>query len=209
MGGGGSSDLDDDGGGLVSGAWDSAGLSRDEWLERPLDVRIRLAAAPYLVGWRYSLSSPRVAYSSPSVPDSLVGGARVTNCSTLTASLLTSVYADRPWTGREYGDLQVFADRLPSTPDAPILAGYRMGIASPVDAFAAGRWHIVQGWRRLGSKPSGHAFLVLAGEDPEAIVVLEASSLEGGIGPRYKPTTASALREQYAAALFLGVLSER
>ena len=193
----------------MTGAWLSAGLSFEEWLERPLDVRIRLAAAPYLVGWGYSLSAPRVAFESPGVPDSLVGGNRLTNCSTLTASLLTSVYADRPWTGREYGDLQVFADRLPSTPDSPILAGVRMGVASPVDDFAAGRWHIVQGWRRLGSSPSGHAFLVLAGSDSGSLLVLEASSLEGGIGPRYKTTTATDLREQYAAALFLGVLSDR
>jgi len=181
-------------------------MDRDYWLQHALDVRIRLAAAPYMVGWSYSLSSPRVAYPSPGVPSSLVGGSRVTNCSTLTASLLTSVFADRPWTTREYGDLQVFADRLPSAPDAPIRAALRMGIAEETHRFLSDRWHLVQGWRRLGSKPSGHAFLVLAGEDPEELLVLEASSLEGGIGPRYKSTTATKLREQYGAALYLGVL---
>jgi hypothetical protein len=162
-----------------------------------------------MLGWSYSFASPRVAYASPGIPSSLVGGARVTNCSTLTASLLTSVFADRPWTSREYGDLQVFADRLPDTPDSPIRAALRMGIAERTEQFLAKRWHLVQGWRSLGSRPLGHAFLVLAGDEPEDLLVLEASSRENGIGPRYKQSTATALAEEYGAGLYLGALVRR
>jgi hypothetical protein len=192
---------------MIRKAWEAAGVDLDQWLARKVGLRIRLAAAPYMVGWGYSLGSPRVAYPSPGVPESLVGGERVTNCSTLTASLVTSVFADRPWTSREYGDLQVFADRLPDSPDAPIRAAVRMDVAIETESFVAKRWHIVQGWRSLGAKPSGHAFLVRAGEDAESLLVLEATSRGGGIGPRYLSTTASALRKEYGAGLFLGVLS--
>lgn len=189
----------------MSFAWDCAGLDVGHWLQRSVDARIRLSAAPYMVGWGYSSGSPRVAYESPGVPSSLVLGSRVTNCSTLTASILTSVFADRPWSGREYGDLQVFADRLPNSPDAPIRAAERMAVATPVEELVRGRWHLVQGWRSLGSSPSGHAFFALAGDDIENPLVLEATSIDGE-GPRYKQKSMADLRDYYRTAMYFGLL---
>ena len=190
----------------MSTANDAAGLTEASWCRHALDIRIRLAAAPYMVGWGYSVSSPRVAFESPGVPSSLVGGARLTNCSTLTASLLTSAFPDHPWTEREYGDLQVFADRLPESPWSPISAAVRMGVAKSTTDFHPRRWSLVQGWRSLGANPSGHAFLAFADSDSESLLVLEATSIDG-IGPRYKTTTATALRESYPAGLYIGVLT--
>ena len=189
--------------GIAPTAWEVAGLTVEEWLRHSLDVRIRIAAAPYMTGWHYAVAEPSVAYDSPAIPRSMIARNHGTNCSTMTASLLTSVFADSPWTGREYRDLQVFSDRLPDSPDSPIKAVERMGFGIRVNAPIAGRWHLVQGWRSLGSRPSGHAFLMLAERD--GLTVLEVTSI-ANYGPRYKKTTFEKLTQQYSAALFLAVL---
>lgn len=184
-------------------AWSLAGLSREAWRALPLDVRIHLAAAPYL-GWRYDLTRPRLAYCSPSVPESLVGGKRVTNCSTLTSSVLTASFPTNPWTLREYGDLQVFADRLLDNPDSPIQAVERVGVGSRVSDFVEGLWHLVQGLR--SKEPyRGHAILVRAFADGN-LRVLEASSREGGIGPRWRWTDRAGLDVDFPADMFIAAL---
>ena len=45
--------------------WDAAGLTREYWVQHALDVRIRLAAAPYMDGWDYDFSTPAVLYDLP------------------------------------------------------------------------------------------------------------------------------------------------
>ena len=186
-------------------AWEVAGLARDYWEKHALDIRVRLAAAPYLRGWRYRLSSPRMAYA---LPDAMgfdlqaKDGDRFTNCSTMTVSLLTSIFPSAPWSREEYGDLQVFKGKQP---DSPIRAVVRMGVGEAVDTLVDGSWHLVQGWRRLGESPSGHAFLVLKKGD--VVTVLEASSRENNVGPRYRETTVSRLRGEYPAAFLIAELN--
>ena len=201
-------------------AWDISGLSIDYWGEHSLDVRIRLAAAGYLGGdWSYSLSAPKVLYDLPSAmrADSLeiselqldYGDNRITNCSTMTVSLLTSVYPNAPWSQEDYGDLQVYADRLPGQPGSPIDAVERAGVGERVDALVPGRWHLVQGWRTFEPsipRYSGHAFLVLAGDDGDIDQLLEATSLSN-IGPRYKEITFAQLQKDYSKGLYMAVLN--
>jgi hypothetical protein len=194
-------------------AWVMGGLQRDHWLQHSLDIRIRIAAAPYMQGWGYSLSGPKVLYD---LPDAMgadriewsSGGAKLTNCSTLTTSLMTSVRPDCPWTLQEYGDLQVFGDRLPDNPDAPVQAVARMGAGVAVTDPRPGAWHLVQGWRTFEPsipKWSGHAFLVLADRVGEGLLMLEASSRRN-VGPRYRRTTWAGLRGEYPAGLYLAAL---
>lgn len=192
----------------MSTAWGAAGLTRDCWERHSLDIRIRLAAAPYMQGWSYSLSQPGVLWDLPAdmKASSLVGRSTATNCSTLTTSLLTSVWPTRPWGLLEYGDLQVFGNRLPST-DSPVRAVVRVGVGVAVTTWACGEWYLVQGVRRGPEDPagfSGHAFLVLClGEG--VLQVLEATS-RSGLGPRYRDTTPEALAAEYPAALHLARL---
>jgi hypothetical protein len=186
-------------------AWSISGLQREEWVRHALDIRIRLAAGPYLDSWDYSIKwgTAKVLYDLPDAmrADGIElgpGDARLTNCSTLTASILTSVYPDAPWTLQEYGDLQCFKDRLDAgTWDSPVRAAERMDIGLRVAKLVPGEWHLVQGWRSH-DPPNGHAFLVLAGEG--SLQVLEATSRRS-IGPRYKTTTLAELKREYSAGL--------
>ena len=135
-------------------------------------------------------------------------GAKVTNCSTLTTSVLTSIRPDVPWGVQEYGDLQVYADRLPGEPDSPVRAVARMGIGIIAQGLTAGQWHLVQGWRTFDPQTprySGHAFLVLADDTGDGIVVLEATSRDG-IGPRYRATTWPGLVGEYPFGIFVSML---
>lgn len=198
-------------------AWQAAGLaSAEEWERHSLDIRIRLAAQPYLAGdWGYDEDNPAVLWSLPSAmrADKLVGRSRLTNCSTMTTSILTSVAPTKPWTLQEYGDLQVFADRLPAT-DSPVVAVVRMGLGAVADGFRSGEWYLVQGVRVAPEEDNhgtfrGHAFLVLVLDDGR-LLILEATSRRGAdgeqIGPRYRITTADDLRAEYPAALHLAQL---
>lgn len=197
-------------------AWEISGLDADYWEKHALDIRIRLTAAGYLGGdWNYSLSKPKVLYDMPdamrmnsleiSELELKYGDNRITNCSTMTASVLTSVFPSAPWNVQDYGDLQVFADRLPASPDSPIRAVERVGVGHHVLSLVPGRWHLVQGWRSL-SPPSGHAFLVLSDESGDIDQILEATSIDN-IGPRYKKTNLDSLKKQYAAGLHFAVLN--
>ena len=190
-------------------AWEAAGMTQEYWGKHALDIRIRLAAQPYMDGsWGYDLGSPAVLWDLPSAMRAgrIVGRSKKTNCSTLTTSLITSVFPDAPWSSQEYGDLQVFGDRLPAT-DSPVLAALRMSVGKAVDKFQMGEWHLVQGVRRLPSNPkgfSGHAFLVNSLSDG-GLEVLEATSRQG-IGPCYRQATEDELRAQYVAGLHIAVL---
>ena len=193
-------------------AWEVAGLTEADWVRHSLDIRIRIAAAPYMDGWGYDIASPKVLYDLPDAmhADGIewASGAKVTNCSTLTCSLLTSVCPDVPWGVQEYGDLQVYADRLPDEPDAPVQAVARMGIGFVAQGLTPGQWHLVQGWRTFDPQTprySGHAFLVLADDTGDGIEVLEATSL-GGVGPRYRSTSWAELVSDYSAGIYVATL---
>lgn len=190
-------------------AHEQAGLTLGEWLALPVGVRIRLAASLYL-GWRYP---PRrtdrvsLAFDGPGLPK--LTGTRYVNCSPFTASILCAVYPDRV-DAAAYGDLVVFADRLPTRPDSPILAVERMGVGTRTASLSG--WSLCQGWRSLGTEPnavtdiiqppSGHAFLV-----SPAGLKLESTNADGYVGPRWSPVTLDALRKTYPAALYLARLA--
>ena len=189
-------------------AWDAAGLTRAEWTRHSLDVRIRLAVAPYLDGtWGYNRRTPRVLWDLPNEMGAAKivwqpGQVRETNCSTVTTSVVAECHPLVPWSLLDYGDLQVFADRLPAT-DTPNECVERHGLGVRVDGFQDGHWCLVQGVRRLPSDPrgfSGHAYLVL--REGDSVLVFEATSIDG-IGPRYRRTTAAELHAQYPAALHI------
>lgn len=204
---------------MITTAWEAAGLTQSHWLKHSLDIRLRLAAQPYMDGgWSYSLSSPKILWAPPAGMriDKLVYGAgsKVTNCSTLTCSLITSVRPDVGWTVEDYGDLQVYADRLPDRPDSPIQAVVQQGIAERVDGPVARRWCLVQGVRELTVENgalasfSGHAFMVR--RDGTTLTVIEATSRKDAdglpIGPRYRQTTREDLVQEYKYALYWALL---
>lgn len=189
--------------------WEAAGLSQDTFRRLPLRARVAIVSSLFL-GWRYSLTAPRVPFKLGSLPLGLVtafGGK--TNCSTATAAILMGCFPEAPWTLREYGDLQVFADRLPGLPDSPIRAIERVGIGSRVTAPVANCVHLVQGWRKIGPNAAdfrGHAVLVVVGEDPTRLLVLEATSRDSALGVRWRETTLDDFRAEFPAAIYFGAL---
>lgn len=174
------------------------GLTVGEWRALPVGTRIRLAAGLYL-GWRYpptKTDKVSLAFDGPGLPT--LTGTRYVNCSPFTASILCAVFEAKV-DANTYGDLVVFADRLPARPDSPILAVERMGVGTRTAALSG--WCLVQGWRSL-SPPSGHAFLVA----PDGLK-LESTNADGYVGPRWAPTTLAALRAAYPAALHIARLA--
>jgi len=191
---------------MLRAAWDACGYVLDEWLALPLGTRIRLCASQY-VGWGYLRDHPHVAYYAPGLPNGLADELdKATNCSTLTASIVCACFPDECGEDADlYGDLQVYADRYEAgIYDSPCLAVERVKAGERVDKLLTGRWHLIQGWRRLGSKPSGHAFLVFVQPDGSGLLVLEAAS----IGPRWRTTTLAGLATEYPAGLHAAVLTE-
>ena len=211
---------------MVMTAWEVAGLEKDYWCQHALDIRIRLAAAGYLGGdWGYSLTAPKVLYDIPDImrADKMEitelqlrdGDQRLTNCSTLTMSILTSVYPNADWERDDYGQLQVYAEHIQDNPDSPVDAVVEVGVGDRVDILVPGKWHLFQGWRTIDhSKPrySGHAFLVLADHNGNVDQILEATSRKYSngrmIGPRYKKVSLEALKQEYKAGIYMAVLKE-
>lgn len=189
--------------------WQLAGVSASDFRSLPIQVRVAVASACFL-GWRYSLTVPRVPFEVGSLPASLVAeAASVTNCSTLTTAVLMACYPEAPWTLEEYGDLQVFADRLPNKPNAPILAIERVGVGSRVPAPVANAVHLVQGWRKTGDAAEdfrGHAVIVMTDNDPARLRVLEATSRSSNLGARWRSTNLENFRREYPAAIHFGAL---
>ena len=76
--------------------WELAGVSESEFRRMPIRARLAIASACFL-GWRYSLTVPRVPFKAGSLPASLVvEAASVTNCSTLAATVLMACYPEAP-----------------------------------------------------------------------------------------------------------------
>lgn len=199
---------------VVQSAWERIGLSLMLWRSLGLRLRIELAAAGYL-GYGYNFGDPKFAYPFPGVGTGRVvtdGKPAVTNCSTMTATLLPQIYPSHKWEAQHYGDLQVFADRLPHRPAAPVEAAIEVGVAHAVDKFTPGVWFLVQGWHRFdpdhpdrGKKYAGHAFFVYA--EPDWLTILEASPGGNG-GPRWMRKTESQLRDYYGKGLHIAALEE-
>jgi hypothetical protein len=219
-------------------AWELMGMKEKRWMKLTLRNRIRLATWLYL-GWRYAGEGTKtqVAYESGSVPGSLVvdPGAtdRYTNCSTLTTSSYMAVRPDIAWTDQEYGDMQVFYDRLPNH-DCPIDAIERVDAGTRVTASepdAEGKWpkigiddlkpgmYLCQGvkycyWNDTKDawKFAGHAFYVqvLPEDHPEEILIVESwgSWSRGGVGPRWKYSTIEKLHSTYELAVHLALLKD-
>ena len=211
---------------MVLTAWQLSGLDETYWEKHALDIRIRLAAAPYVADWGYHLTEPRTLYD---IPDAMhadrievteaglaYASNRVTNCSTMTMSILTSIYPSAPWDTTAYKQLQLYAEEVLENPDSPVDCVVAVGVGTRVDSFVDGEWHLVQGIRKhtvvdgVLTSFSGHAFLVERRGD--VLHVLEATSIKDSsgqqIGPRYKITTEADLRDRYPKALYIAVLKE-
>lgn len=177
--------------------WHRLRLTRSDWLALPLAVRLYQCAALY-VGWGYARTHPRTPFGAPGIPSSLVTDAKsITNCSTLTASIVMAMRPDRPWSQDEWADLQVWdASRLAS----PIEAVERMDVGDVVRyPSRAGGVYLMQGWR---NGRSGHAFLGHAADDGR-VAVLD-SGLD--VGPRWRWLTPVQLAGMYPHALHVARL---
>lgn len=178
-------------------AWSLCDLPHDAWVGLPLGLRLRLAAGLHL-GWHYTPKGvkPAVPFAAGSIPADLVKpDARVTACSTFALALLMAAYPDAPWTMKEYGELQSFAELLPARPFACLDAVERMGVGERVTTPVPQAWHFVQGWVSLKPPFPGHAFL--AWPDGSVALILQAAST-GGIGPCWTVAPLSTLLPQSA-----------
>jgi len=187
-------------------AWELAQLTVDEWRALPLTARI-LSGLGLYADWGYSLLEPRVAFSSPSIPSRIIEpAAKVTNCSTLTASLVTAAYPGGRWTAETYGMLQVFRELLPAT-DTPVQAVEIAGVGGRSGVFVEGEWHLVQGVRRRAEHGfSGHAILAQAFPGGALMVVEAWGNKDGGPGPRIRWTDLGGLQREFPAAVHIAVL---
>ncbi|MGB1224335.1 MAG: hypothetical protein ACPHCN_09355 [Mycobacterium sp.] len=170
-----------------------------EWCSLPLNDRIHMVGSLFL-GGRYTAKGERSG-----TPFRLPDGIRVppgknTVCSTMTASILVSVFPHKPWSGGDWMDFQVGdAERL----DSPVDAVVRRGVGERVPRFEDGRWHLVQGWRSF-EPLSGHAFLVKRVGD--SALVLQSSS-RNRMGPTLDLVDLDVIARKYRAALYLAVLT--
>jgi len=158
--------------------WDGTGM---------VAARLAVCSLPYM-GWGYESPPTGVAYRSGWLPPGLlVQGQGDIDCSTFTASVLMAMYPQAPWTEREYGDLQVFRDRLPDNPDSPIQAVERMCIGGSLTAetMEPGFWHLLQLWRRADFT-GGHAVFAMRLTDGGYHTVESSSSCCGPVR-RHRP----------------------
>jgi len=170
------------------------GLTDDEFYALPLAARIHCAAALFL-GYRYSISEPRVPLAVGSIPVRVANHTgderwRFTNCSTMAAFILQAIYA-REWTAQDYRDIQLIGTIVEHPAgDSPIIAAERHGLGQRVDEFDADHWHLVQYWRKQSNGAAlvgagGHALLVFF--DGSTCTTIEASGTKnGGVGATIK-----------------------
>lgn len=172
--------------------WDLAHLDLDSWDALSLDLRVPLAAVPFL-GWRYCRRSPRVPYSPcDAYPGAIVdASARLTNCSTMTSAVVMALYPRAAWAAEHYRMLQVYRGQ---PYDAPTRAVVDVGVGRRVDALRPECWHLAQLYT---APPSGHAVLLrAAAEGADQAWMLHASSRDER-GPTIDRVSLRALRERY------------
>lgn len=181
----------------------------------PLPARLRYAAAD-LLGWRYAHTSGAVRFPRPFGPfgadHPLVDPAgRAIDCSSMSTYLVMRAFPWVAWTDQDYGDLQVFSDRImeePRRPYAPIEAVEHRGVGSRVrdpEVLPVGAICLVQVWRSLPPDvPRGHA--LIAEVMPRGIHLWHSTDKHGGIGPCTEPSTWDALRKQAPAGMMVAAL---
>ena len=183
-------------------AWDLCHLSLDEWVDLRLELRIRLAAGAFL-GWRFTTSNPRVPFSAPGYPDSIVDPeSRATNCSTLTSAMIAACYPKAGFDMAAYSQMQVYAEHLPEHPDAPIECVERLDIGEAVVGWSWNHWHLVQGYRSLAPRWDGHA--LLCRPDATGVLVLDAG---GTVGPRFMRRPSGYVDGYFTRGIYAAVLS--
>lgn len=181
----------------------------------PLPARLRYAAAD-LLGYRYAHASGSVRFPRPFGPfgadHPLVDpGVRLIDCSSMTTYLVMRAFPWVLWTAQDYGDLQVFADRImedPRRPFAPIEAVEHRGVGSRVrdpEALPVGAICLVQVWRSLPPDvPRGHA--LIAEVVHAGIRLWHSTDKHSGIGPCTELSTWHALRKQAPAGMMVAAL---
>lgn len=186
------------------------GYDAAEFFRLPLDTRIRLAAFDML-GWRYGTGrKTRFPYARPMIPSQLVQKGTATaliDCSSFTAYILATVYPERHWSSARYAELQIFDAEEPWS---PILAIERAGVGSRIPGPVPGVWALSQAWvdastRDGDSVSGGHARIVLC-RDTDRLLVLESSSRQNGVGPRWSEASYAELAKRYPAGVRLAAL---
>lgn len=165
----------------------------------PMDGRIALAAADFL-GSRYSRDNHFPA-QRPGFPPSLLRQGETQlgiDCSSLGAYVLVTATPGGLWTEELYAMLQIFD---PADPWSPITATERAGVGSRVDAPVAGLWHVTQRWEDPhpatvdGDGLAGGHFRICRAhkQEPDRLLVLESTTRDNKIGPRWTYTRWSSL----------------
>ena len=193
-------------------AW-CAGLGVQEFFALPLDSRIRLAAAEFL-GWRYGTGRMvRFPSARPMLPAKLIregDGASFIDCSSFTAYILATAVRGA-WTPDRYRELQVMDVLDPWSPIAAVVRA-DAGIQVDPQTIPLGAWALTQAWVDADTRDGdglsgGHARLVRF-HDRDRMLVLESSSRDGGIGPRWAEASYRDLQRRYPAGIRFGLLTE-
>lgn len=163
--------------------------------DAPLLMRWTDLVAAYR-GWTYHRTNVGCVHGLGAMPVSVrTAPYRATNCSTFVADVVMALYPDAGWTGVDYGDLQVFSDRLPTYPDAPIRALRRRMVGRQVDGPMGPGVYVCQAW---AARWAGHVFFVVVGEgEPERLLVVDANVGRHRQAVRATWATLGELQERY------------
>lgn len=179
----------------------------------PLKFRMRVLISRF-VGWRHAWShGTHVRFPTPFGPfgqlHRLVNPDHpYTDCSSFATYVIMCAYPEVAWTEEDYGDMVVYADRLPERPHSSQEALERRGVGSRLhdpEAVPVGTWFAFQGWRQLPTvrrpdiKPSGH--MALAEKINEGFIRVWEVTIRTPDGLQQRVTTVSDLRQEFSASL--------
>ena len=166
----------------------SSGLEKHEWEQLSLQERMLLTFAE-ISSWKYAYSDYEVMF--PYYRDWLPGSRILdrdptkyssdhrTNCSSMTAYVLFTVYPNKEgfggsrWTAQDYKDLQIMDAKRPWS---PIECVGSKPFGKVVDDPVPLEWHLSQKWKSLSPLKSGHARIVRCLDDGDTLLVLEATN---------------------------------
>ena len=161
--------------------------------DAPLLLRLGGLVAAYK-GWTYHRTQVGAAHGAGAMPLSVTASRRrQTNCSTFLADVVMALYPNAGWTSTDYGDVQVYADRLPDYPASMVRAMVRRGVGREVDGPMGGV-HVVQGWVRPWV---GHQMIVVDDDPAGRLLVIDAN-VGRAEAVAMSWTTLDALRERYS-----------